>query len=686
MCGILCRVGRQSVDLPTEIRLEQRDGYKSWGTRDRATINEFTSRGIDKFKLNQSDLNKLNNSDKLRELNNSMSKIRNNVKLDKETLQQKLDAIQIEIDSIIGTSDDDSQEIFFRDLIYSITARGPDYISLTEHAILDKNVMFFSSVLSLRQPFTPQPIMTTDFIFQFNGELYNDDSLLVNDTEFFLNVVNKNLGGSLDSIVHEESTSLTEGIAKFDELLNGVSRSDAIFKAIKSLSGEFAFVLYDLKEDMIYFGRDAIGRRSLLYSLIDDELIISSTPLYSSKECLNEIITYNLKTTELTPHPYKQNYSALSYNPVIDQEAGVLNSGSQEPTIKLLRSNELLLKLKQAVKIRQDSIFSLHPLKSSLAVLFSGGLDCTVIASLICENFKTAETIHNIDLLTVGFDNPRTNQSANSSPDRKLAKKSWFELAKKYNNSAINVRLVEINVDYESWLLHQKRVKKLMLPVNTEMDLSIAIAFYFASSTRFSDSAITMTELIDCSISFEDFLKNERSYSTVETNFVSEASVLFSGLGADELFAGYSRHEALFQKLTSESNLEEISSCYHKLSEELIHDINVIHTRNLGRDDRVISCWGKELRYPFLDETVINYSINEIEPNLKFSYKFDKKVTKKQGEITVMIPTRKHILREVAGLLGLHFVKDEIKRAIQFGAKSAKLEIGQSKAKGTDSL
>lgn len=34
----------------------------------------------------------------------------------------------------------------------------------------------------------------------------------------------------------------------------------------------------------------------------------------------------------------------------------------------------------------------------------------------------------------------------------------------------------------------------------------------------------------------------------------------------------------------------------------------------------------------------------------------------------------------------MSYVSIELKRAIQFGAKSAKLEIGQNKTKGTDSL
>lgn len=112
------------------------------------------------------------------------------------------------------------------------------------------------------------------------------------------------------------------------------------------------------------------------------------------------------------------------------------------------------------------------------------------------------------------------------------------------------------------------------------------------------------------------------------------------------------------------------------------HDIRVIHERNLGRDDRVMSCWGKELRYPYLDEDFINWVISSVPPQFKFKYEIG---MNKRGNEKI-IPTRKYILRQLAEQLGMSWVSQELKRAIQFGAKSAKLELGQSKAKGTDSL
>jgi asparagine synthetase B (glutamine-hydrolysing) len=131
----------------------------------------------------------------------------------------------------------------------------------------------------------------------------------------------------------------------------------------------------------------------------------------------------------------------------------------------------------------------------------------------------------------------------------------------------------------------------------------------------------------------------------------SQAKVLLSGLGADEQLGGYGRHASAFQ-----------SSSWPGLIQEIQLDLNRICNRNLGRDDRVISDHGKEVRFPFLDEDVTVFL-----SLLPIHYKMDLRMPKGVGD--------KLFLRNFCQQrLGLEEVASEPKRAIQFGARTAKIE------------
>ena len=696
MCGILLKVANKPLDVPScipqPLKPQHNDhqntnnnnnnnfNHQQWETLDTNIIQTFLDKGSELKPLTNQQLYKLNNLSHLRELNNQLSKLKNNVKTlsspdlenqrqqDITQLQSQIDLISRDDETDGLLSDMQQQEQGLDRMIYNISNRGPDYLNFSQFTTTTNNgdefyFQTFLAILSLRQPFTKQPIFKDQFVLQFNGELYNQECLQINDTQFIID-------------------KLHECLKVCDD------RTNAILSTLKSLNGEFAIILIDLLENKIYFGRDSIGKRSLCYELIDSttdnnnnnnnnkQITISSVSSEGFIDCENIIYEYNLVNNSLATHNLHELPKYI--NPGI----GLIDE------TRLVE--ELYDQLKKSIWKRQDSI---HPLiednnqESKLAILFSGGLDCTIVANIICQLFIENGTKTPIDLLTVGFENPRTNQKSNDSPDRKLAIKSWFHLNKQF--PLINLQLIEINVDYKSWLLHKNRVQKLMYPYNTEMDLSIAIAFYFASSSCLG-SIISKTILIDKTIDWETFIQSPDKYITKVENYQSKAKVLFSGLGADELFAGYSRHEAIFNKKENANTSNQNGHLYKELQESLNYDISIIHKRNLSRDDRVISCWGKELRYPYLDQDFINWVIQNIPPELKFKYEYtlsnNKKKKSNNNNKLTFIPTRKYILRQLANYLQMPYVSLELKRAIQFGAKSAKLEIGQNKTKGTDSL
>ena len=125
----------------------------------------------------------------------------------------------------------------------------------------------------------------------------------------------------------------------------------------------------------------------------------------------------------------------------------------------------------------------------------------------------------------------------------------------------------------------------------------------------------------------------------------SPCRVLLSGLGADEYMAGYGRHRIAYNK-----------GGEVELQQELCLDAERLPDRNHGRDDRCISDHGKEVRYPYLDENVIELLGTESISNI---VNFD--LPRGQGE--------KFILRNVARNIGLQVCDTLPKRALQFGSR-----------------
>ncbi len=100
-------------------------------------------------------------------------------------------------------------------------------------------------------------------------------------------------------------------------------------------------------------------------------------------------------------------------------------------------------------------------------------------------------------------------------------------------------------------------------------------------------------------------------------------------------------------------------------------DVGRISCRNLGRDDRCVTDHGREARFPFLDEDMVNFL-----SSLPVWIKSDMRLPRGQGE--------KIILRQAARHVGLQASASLPKRAIQFGSRIAK--FFDSKEKGGDQI
>ena len=288
--------------------------------------------------------------------------------------------------------------------------------------------------------------------------------------------------------------------------------------------------------------------------------------------------------------------------------------------------------------------------QACIAILFSGGLDCTLIARLLHDVLPLNCPI---DLLNVAFENPRSIAAANKDssslahrtpylacPDRITGLSALSELQRICPGRYW--QFVSIDVPYSETVDHRQRIVSLMYPHNTEMDFSIALALYFAARGTGT-------------------IWDSRTETSIHHH--TYARVLLSGLGADELFAGYSRHSIAFKRGGQKALLEE-----------LILDFSRLSKRNLGRDDRIISHWGREIRFPYLDEDVVDWVVQRPVWE-KCSYSTSN-LEEGISDEPVLEPA-KHLLRLAAWKLCMEKTATEKKRAIQFGARTARMEVGR---------
>ncbi|KAI0435709.1 asparagine synthase-domain-containing protein [Xylaria telfairii] len=546
------------------------------------------------------------------------------------------------------------------ELKQSLINRGPDHFGQVQrelpgtHPGHQLRLYFASTVLALRGDHVVKQPLEDDTgvgsVLCWNGEAWriNHQPVCGND------------GEAVFSMLQSSASSHSQ------------ARETHVIDVLRSIEGPFAFVYYDSTAGRLYYGRDRLGRRSLLIKPSSETgsitlSSIASVPTSGWEEVSSDGIwsidlnAYDGISSELSlqRHITKHVWLHSSIDEMVSS-IGIFNTqlpppkhelGFSSPSLQVLR-HKLIESLKPRVLDVPEPPNMTSAVDARIAILFSGGLDCTVLARLAHELVPTSQ---GLDLINVAFENPRqvaleakqphlrASDTYEGCPDRATGRKAFSEL--KSSCPGRYWRFIAVNVPFEEAMAHKKKVMTLIYPHDTEMDLSIAFALYFAARGTG-----------DCYI-------DQVEWQSLPPVASTSARVLLSGLGADELFGGYSRHEAAFKKRG-----------YSGLIDELKLDVSRIGQRNLGRDDRIMAHWGREVRFPYLDEKFVKFAIG--------SPVWEKCDFENTSHPAVIDPA-KRILRLLADQLDLPIAARQKKKAIQFGSRTAKIESATGRLRGT---
>jgi asparagine synthetase B (glutamine-hydrolysing) len=395
-----------------------------------------------------------------------------------------------------------------------------------------------ASVLQMRKTLIKQPVRlvgNSDSYLAFNGELYqrmNEDGQVQDvwqsdhaDTQLVADL----LQGVLE-------TSDDDAKLLLEKLTSAVSMF---------VNAEFAFCL--LTQETIYYGRDRLGRRSLLVAndyQQDGKVkwalssVASPSTSHSWKEVEPGIVfAFNWNTGETLTMPFA-------------------NVHIPRPSLSLELPPSLHVDHPAVIELERLLLESVRRrLTGPSAILFSGGLDSVVLAALALRIIGSSG--EPLTLVNVSFVD-EMSQASNSpvAADTQAAHASYQELLKLFPDNEII--FVHKQADWADISDKASHVEHLIFPKSSVMDANIATALWFAASV------------------------------------CDTVRILLTGLGADEQFGGYGRHRKAFER--------------GKLRQELDLDMGRLWDRNLGRDDRVLSDTAKEARFPYLDPSVVEFT------------------------------------------------------------------------------
>ncbi len=387
------------------------------------------------------------------------------------------------IAGIIGT--DISKKLY--DMIISLKHRGPDgtgvfvdgnvsYGNINDLKIPEGSFGMGHNLLSIVGCESDlQPLIYDNYVLVCNGEIYNF----------------KELGDKFN--INFKTDSDCEIIIRLIKKFDSGSLDDAIIKTIEQLDGDYAFAVYAGKSFAAV--RDPVGVKPLYFG---ENKVEKTFAFASEKKALWKIGITDVMT--LSPNSMLYNKELVKISNTLNKTVNTQNLEKQSNLSKETLKKQLKELLITSIKKRVSGL-------SEVGILFSGGIDSTIIAKITDDlGIKAC-------LYSVGH---------KDSADLKFARKTAGEM-----NLPLKTRVVDV-----------EDVRKYLLPVLDAIE-----------EFNIMKIGVGMPAYIASEMAHEDNLK-----------------VMLSGQGADELFGGYNRYLKFYEEkgeMAQEDLKKDILNLYH---------------------------------------------------------------------------------------------------------------------------
>jgi asparagine synthase (glutamine-hydrolysing) len=258
--------------------------------------------------------------------------------------------------------------------------RGPESSKLVAYSNQELILGFHRLAINGLNEESNQPLILNGIELVCNGEIYNYKNLY-------------------------KSMNITPETGSDCEVIIHLYVKYGIEQTLVMLDGEFAFILYDKNENKLYAARDPYGVRPL-YKLVNTGSSDTLLEGFASELKMLEPF-YNLDIKNSYVNQFQPGtYSILTYDSDKKWVSTISNQAYFIPTFPTNEIVNTLLYPKISNALYSAVFKRCETTERPVACLLSGGLDSSLVASLVSQYFKTFKsTGERVETYSIGLEN-----------------------------------------------------------------------------------------------------------------------------------------------------------------------------------------------------------------------------------------------------------------------------------------